>query len=164
MLYMGFTNEDDLGANDEQLCRDLYLENEEAIKFVKSHLMPFSQGVDEARHFVEQARQNDETNKVGDILDPELEQDTEECQDTEEEIHPDFAQLNPNELEVNDNLKQIRQSFRQIEIKSADDRLGEARHLDKFQKKALHVAIQFAMDVAISNPGKENHPTQEHHL
>ena len=61
--------------------------------------------------------------------------------------------LNPDELEVNDNLNQIRQSFRQIEIKSADDRLEEARKLNQFQKKALNVAIEFAMDVVISRKG-----------
>ena len=32
-------------------------------KFVKSHLMPFAQGVDEARHYIEQARQEDEGKK-----------------------------------------------------------------------------------------------------
>ena len=55
MLYKGFQDENELGANDEAKCRDLYFQNEEAIKFVKSHLMPFAQGVDEARHYIEQA-------------------------------------------------------------------------------------------------------------
>ena len=35
MLYKGFQDENELGANDEAKCRDLYFQNEEAIKFVK---------------------------------------------------------------------------------------------------------------------------------
>ena len=96
--------------------------------------MPFAQGVDEARYYVEQAREDD---RIGDSLDPNLEQDDEECQAIEEEVHPDFIQLNPNEIEINNNLQQIRKSFRQIEIKSPDERLEEARRLDKYQKKEV---------------------------
>ena len=80
MLYKGFTDEEELGAHDEQKCMKLYMANAEAIKFVKSHLMPFAQGVEEARLFVEQAKQNEEDSnrKAGDILDSEMEQEVEE--------------------------------------------------------------------------------------
>ena len=37
-----------------------------------------------------------------------------------------------------------------IEIKTADERLEEARQLDQFQKKALNVALDFALDIIIS--------------
>ena len=36
MLYRGFTNEEDIGANDEELCIKLYIDMEEQIQSVKS--------------------------------------------------------------------------------------------------------------------------------
>ena len=57
MLYTGYTDEKQLGGDDEKKCRELYLENKDAIQYVKSHLMPFTDGVEEARHFVQQAMQ-----------------------------------------------------------------------------------------------------------
>ena len=61
-------------------------------------------------------------------------------------------------MNVNTNLQQLRSSFRQVEIQSPDERLREARKLDKYQKKALHVAVKFAMDVIISRKGKIPYP------
>ena len=59
MLYTGYTDEQQLGADDEKKCRDLYLKKKDAIQFVKSHLMPFTQGVEEARHYVQEAMTED---------------------------------------------------------------------------------------------------------
>ena len=161
MLYRGFTKEEELGCDDEDKCRKLYFDNKEAIQFVKKHLMPFAQGVEEARHYVEQAMQDDGRDNgrnIGAVLDPELEQEIEECMLGEEQIHPDFAQLNPDDLEVNNNMKQVKRTLRKIQIKTADERLEEARKLDQYQKKALTVAVDFAMDVIMSRKGKKAYP------
>ena len=101
MLYHGFTDEQDLGCDDQDKCRKLYLEKRDAIQYVKRHLMPFAQGVEEARHYVEQAMQNDEhvPSKIGEALDPEQEQVNEEWEDGEDELHPDFVHLNPDDYE-----------------------------------------------------------------
>ena len=45
MLYTAYTDEQELGCDDEKKCRDLYLENRENIQYVKRHLLPFAQGV-----------------------------------------------------------------------------------------------------------------------
>ena len=49
MLYTSYTDEDQLGANDEDKCRQLYLEKRDDIQFVKSYMMPFLEGVEEAQ-------------------------------------------------------------------------------------------------------------------
>ena len=160
ILYMGFTDEKELGCDDEQKCRELYLENFEAIQFVKSRMLPFAQGVEEARYNVQQAMQNDGqvSANIGEVLDPEQEQEIEECEEGEEVPHPDYAHLNPEDFEIDNNLKQVKTSFRKIQLKTNDERLEEARQLDQFQKKALNVAMNFAVDVITSRKGKMSYP------
>ena len=41
MLFTAYTDEEQLGANDEEKCLQLYLEKEEAIQLVKSYMMPY---------------------------------------------------------------------------------------------------------------------------
>ena len=55
MLYTAYTDEEQLGANDFEKCLELYLEKKDAIQFVKSKMMPFTQGVEEARHYLDEA-------------------------------------------------------------------------------------------------------------
>ena len=51
--------------------------------------MPFTQGVEEVRYYVEQAIEADKDKpKVGNELDPELEKENLECQDEIETQHP----------------------------------------------------------------------------
>ena len=125
-------------------------------------MLPFSQGIEEARYNVGQAQLNDENkmedNNIGDILDPEHQQENEECEVGEEEIVPEFAHSNPDEIDFDNNIEQAKRTVGKIQIKTADERLEEARKLDKYQKSALHVAVNFAMDVIISRKGKIPYP------
>ena len=77
MLYTGYTDEKQLGCDDEKKCRELYVKKQKDIEFMKKHLMPFAQGVEEARHYVQEARNIDGNadNNVGNELDPTLEQE-----------------------------------------------------------------------------------------
>jgi hypothetical protein len=160
MLYTGYTDEEELGANDEKKCRELYLRKKDAIQFVKMLMMPFTEGVEEARYFVEQAMKDERNpnDDIGDILDPEQEREIIDCQDDEDILHPDFVQLNPDDLDLADNLTQARKTFRNIQLKSADEILMEARALDEFQKKALHVALNHAQNILISRKGNISYP------
>ena len=98
------------------------------------------------------------TNNIGDVLDPEQEQEIIECNDGDDDMHPDFFQVNPDDLEVENNLMQAKRTLRRIERKSPDEILKEARNLDKFQKSALSVAVKFAQDVVIARKGKTPYP------
>ena len=76
MLYTAYTDEEELGCDDEENCRKLYLDMKDAIQYVKRHAIPFSQGVEEARYYVEEAMKNDnEAQNIGSILDPQHEQE-----------------------------------------------------------------------------------------
>ena len=160
MLYTGYIDEKHLGCDDEVKCKKLYFSKKDDIQFVKKLMMPFAQGVEEARHFVQEAQKNerDAKSNIGNVLDPEQEQEIIECLDNEQIIHPDFVQLNPDELEFDSNMTQVKKTLRSIEVKTADEILKEARQLDEFQKKALHVAIDYAQDVIIARKGKIPYP------
>ena len=111
------------------------MRKKDSIQFVKSLMMPFTDGVDEARHYVQEAMKNDKEGDIGEQLDPEHEQEILECRDDEESIHPDFVQLNPDDLEI-DNTIQVKKTFRKMDVKTADEIIKEARNLAEFQKKA----------------------------
>ena len=48
MLFKGFTNENEIGSQDEDKCRDIYIKHKEALQEVKQALLPFAKGVEEA--------------------------------------------------------------------------------------------------------------------
>ena len=123
MLYTGYTDEEQLGCNDENKCQQLYLRKKDAMQYVKRHMMPFAQGVEEARHHVEEAMKEDgsKSSNIGNLLDPEQEQDIVECQEIEELMHPDFVQVNPDDLEIEKNVQQAKRKFRTIKHKTFDD-------------------------------------------
>ena len=122
--------------------------------------MPYSEEIEEARYFVELALKEERavTKNMGDELDAEQEREILECLG-DEELHPNFAHVNPDDLEIESNIKQIKKTLKRIERKSPDEILEEARKLDKFQKRALHVAINFAHDILIAR--KENYHIQQ---
>ena len=71
-------------------------------------MLPFAQGVEEARYYVEEAAKDESsaTKNIGNKLDPELEKEVIECLESEEIPHPDFEHLNPDELEFDNNMTQ----------------------------------------------------------
>ena len=121
-------------------------------------MMPFTDGVEEARHYIQEATKDD-NNNIGDELDPEQEKEIIECQDDEDLFHPDFIHVNPDDLDIENNLTQVRRTLRNIELKLADEILREARNLDEFQKKALHVAINYAQNILIARKGNISYPS-----
>ena len=161
MLYTSYVDEKELGCDDEKMCRDLYLNDKDNIQYIKSYLMPFTEGVDEAIHYVQQSMTDDIQNQtnIGNLLDPEMEQEIEECGDIDEnDVHQNFH-LNPDEFEVNSNLAEVRKTFRKIEIKTGDEILKEARSLDDFQKKGLNIVVNYVQAILISRKGKLPYPT-----
>ena len=76
----------------------------------------------------------------------------------EDLLHPEFLQVNPDDLEIENNLVQVKRTLRRIEHKTADDILKEARNLDEFQKKALHVALNYIQNILIARKGYMPYP------
>ena len=159
MLYTAYTDEQDLFCDDEEKCRALYLKEKDNIQYVKKHLMPFAQGVEEARYYVQEAlKESRQESNMGNELDPELEQEIDECQEEEDLLHPDFIQLNPDDLELENDIRQTKKTFRTIDIQTADEMLHAARQLDQFQKQILHVGVKFAQDLKIARKGRIPYP------
>ena len=122
--------------------------------------MPFTDGVDEARHYIQQAITDNNKLTIGDVLDPEMEQEIVECDEFDENnVHQDFSHLDPDQLEVNSNFAAICKTFRRIEIKRPDEILREARILDEFQKKGLNIIVNYVQNILISRKGKLPYPT-----
>ena len=158
-LYTGYTDEQQLGCDDEEKCKENYLKKQNDILLVKRLMMPFTQGVEEARYYVQQAMENDKDKlNIGNDLDPELEKEILECDDEMEDLHPDFVQVNPDDFETEDNITQVKKTLRSIEIQTVDEMLEQARTLDEFQKKVLHIAIQFVQHLKIARKGKCPYP------
>ena len=71
LLYTAYTDENELGCDDEKKCRELYFQNRENIQYVKKHLIPYAQGIEEARYYVQEAMKNEEnTQNIVNLLDP----------------------------------------------------------------------------------------------
>ena len=125
----------------------MYLKEESNIKYVKRHIMPYAQGVEGARYFVEEVRkENLNTETIGQYLDPELEKQPDHFED-QDNLHPDYIQINPDELNIENNIDQTKRTIRNFEEKTNDELLYEARKLDLYQKRVLHIGIQFAEDI-----------------
>ena len=125
---------------------------------VKKYILPFAQGIEEARHYIAEAMKQEKTENVGNHLDPEHEHEILECEEEEQELHPDFVQLNPDEQDFENDLKQTKKTLRNIELKATNEILYDARCLDQFQKKILHRGIRFAQDINIARKGKKSYP------
>ena len=78
LLYTPFLDERELGSNDDQKCIELYFKLEENIQQVKGKIMPFISGIEEARHYMNEAGKQCDAS-IGDILDPQNEQEDCEC-------------------------------------------------------------------------------------
>ena len=111
LLYLPFTNENDLFPEDLESCMDLYLKNEEKISKIRSQVMPYLRAVEEARENAETYLSN-----VGDELDP-----TKEQMDVENEAegiseHPELSFKAPDLREENSTVSD--KTFRAIELQS----------------------------------------------
>ena len=97
----------------ESQYRKLYLEKKEDIQFVKSYMMPYLEGVEEARFYVQEAMKEEERSNhpIGDELDAEQEKEINECLEEDENIHPDFVQVNPDELNSDNDLSQVKKTL-----------------------------------------------------
>ena len=110
MLYTAYTDEKELFGDDEEKCTKLYLKEKNNIQLVKKYILPFAQGIEEARYYIAEAMKQDQNVNVGNHLDPEHEHEILECEEEEQELHPDFLQLNLDEQVFENYLKQTKKT------------------------------------------------------
>ena len=106
LLYTPFRSETELQDRVSKAAEDGYAKLQEQINAVKSQVMEFLESNEEARFMVEEANANMKeearvkTQETREALDPEGEQENEECLNECLCLHPDYEHLNPDELDI----------------------------------------------------------------
>ena len=135
----------------------LYLEEfegERKVSRVKRQVMPFLQSVEEARLMVDEMQKELELDhsETGVNLDPQAEQENEECEEEGEQDHPDFLHLDPGQLaqyDADSNSGNTRQPlpFSRIEVPPSDELYQSINRLDRFQVEVVNIALQYFRDL-----------------
>ena len=101
IMYRPFRDESELFPDDRDECQSLYEKNESKIETVRAKVMPFLEGVQQARTKFEENKENEEPDleEVAAMLDPEKEQEIMDGDEEEEEEHPDYLHINPDQVE-----------------------------------------------------------------
>ena len=142
----------DIWEQDEEKCREAFLKNEEAIKYVRQKVMKYQQKVEE-----NQAKAQAEYDAaIGDILDSTKEQDMTDCRDEGMQDPDDFVALDPS-LAPRDKseLCEIKASkYVKIELHNLDDLLIKTRNMDTDQRRIVRIGVEFASNVRKSRNKK----------
>ena len=95
LLYTAFKSEEELETRVKEAEKDGFETLEREINAVKIQVMEHLESNQEARHMAEEASKN--IAEMGDQLDPEGEQDNEDCLEEEIQLHPDYEHLAAND-------------------------------------------------------------------
>ena len=117
--------------------------------------MPFLESVEEARQRVLESSSND----MGNILDPEGEQDNADAEDIGLEEHPDYDMLNPNGV-IGSESTTVNKAYRQIIQENLDKLIERTRELDEDQRTVLDIFLKYAKDIKKFISGKGPKPKQ----
>ena len=143
LLYRPFQDEDQLEQEIRDIDPSLLCEE---IKCVKSQVMEHLQDVQEARYFVAEAQKNDDT---GAVLDPEGEQDIDDCEYEGLIDHPDYPDLDIDAMEAEVKRK-LEKKHKPIELDELGSLQSRTRNLDFYQRKVIEMGIKFARGVVKS--------------
>ena len=147
MLYVPLTAEVPL-----EMVNDIYHESYHGTKkvdLVKQQVMEYLEDVTEARYFVEEVMKELDVEKIGIVLDSNLEQVNDDCEDEKSEEHPEFQHLHPDLVDCDEkvNSKSI---YRNIEIKCLKTLKENTRSLDVYQRKVVDIGVKYSKDIVKS--------------
>ena len=77
--------------------------------------MEYLEGVEEARYYVEQAKKELDLTEIGEKLDPALEQENADCEESELAEHPDMIHADPDQITTEEDGRAT-SIYRKIEI------------------------------------------------
>ena len=77
----------------ESNTAEIYIQKENYIRTVKSKVMEHLEGIEEARWMMEEAKKELDMERVGIHLDPEHEQNQNDCHQEGAKLHPDYLHL-----------------------------------------------------------------------
>ena len=155
MLYVPLTEEVPL-----DMVNDIYndsLDGVRKVDLVKRQVMEHLEDVMEARYFVEKVMKNIDTENIGCILDPNLEQANDDCEEEEFKDHPEFQHLDPALIDKNEAVVS-KSIYRKIEIQCLDVLKEKTRQLDEFQRKVINIGVKYSKDLVKSRNNNSKRP------
>ena len=132
LLYTPFRSEEELQDRVNKAAEDGYVQLEKQINAVKSQVMEHLESNEEARFMVEES--NAKIKEMGEALDPEGEQENEECLNENLFMHPEYEHLNPDELGLTEKPGRPERIYRAIEIDDMKVLREKTRNLDFHRK------------------------------
>ena len=150
MLYLPFTDEDELFPDDFEKCLQLYVSNEEKINTIREQVMPYLKPVTEAREKAEEFLSN-----IGETIDAQGEQDADVENDMGEKEHPDLAIKDPSSF-LNDNPQEAPSTFRKITLNSDSELHSKIRGLDIDQRAVVDRMFKYAVEYGLAKLKKFN--------
>ena len=158
-MYSPFNKEENLEPDNFENCESLFNQKSEhnnllKVENVKSILMKHLEAVEEGT-----VRAHDTMNAaVGDMIDPALAQENEDCEDEGVADHPDFLFKDPSDLKDSEHEKR---KFKSIEL--YDDQILESmtRSLDEDQRTVLEIGVNFAMSIVKAKHCQDTRVTPE---
>ena len=156
LLYIPFRAEKEIEDRLRKAAIEGYNDLENEINAVKSQVMEYLESNEEARFMVEEATEKSKV--IGKELDPEYEQDIEECENENLFMHPDYEHLNPDELGFTESRAQHEKIYRPIEIDNMEILREKTRNLDFYQRKVIEKGISFSRKIVKSLKDKNPPP------
>ena len=138
---------------------DIYTQKVKEVEIVKSQVMEYLESVEEARIMLAEAEQEMDKflAETAAALDPQGEQDNDECEEEGVIDHPDFLHINPDLLDKETDENQKASSpFIRIEVQTSDlpDLHEKIARLDLYQSEVVNIALKYARDLVKSRkPG-----------
>ena len=93
LLYLPFNDENELHPNDLEKCLGLYLDKIDSVTKIKKQVMPYLDGVIEAREKAEEF-----ISSIGDELDSNKEKENDEADNLGQTDHPELNFKDPGEI------------------------------------------------------------------
>ena len=135
--------------------QDMYYEEFKEVtkvSIVKRQVMPFLESVEEARFMLDefQKEMDLDLTETAVNLDPQAEQERDECAEEGEQDHPDLGHLDPGLLEdINTDSPGNNQPlpYSRIEVPASEELYQSCKKLDKFQIEVVNIAVQYCKDL-----------------
>ena len=147
LLYKPFSSEEKLEQDIKNLTASELDSHVSQIQCVKSQVMEYLDNVTEARYFAEELQRNEE---MGQGLDPQGEQEKEDCEYEGIVDHPDYPDLNIEELEDEIRKKNLENNYRAMEVDDMCILLEKSKALDYYQRKVMEIGIRYARGIVKS--------------
>ena len=152
-MFSPFKQEHELQPDDFEKCKLLFNKRSShnddlKIQNVKSVLLQYLEPVEKG---LERAEELMDSN-IGDTIDPELEQDNDDCEDIGVTEHPDFQFKDPSDLDV---TKEEVKKYKAIDLNDDNTLDIMTKNLDEDQRVVLEIGVDFAKSLIKSMKAKK---------